>query len=832
MNATLQELDQQYALELRNYLAVAGEAALRRAYELGRRAVAEGLGVLELAAIHQRALLPLLSPVEDSERRARIMEAAGGFLAEALSPFEMALRGFQEANATLRRNLEELMAAEEELCQQNQKLADAHQAVEAEKQRYRELFDLAPDGYLVTDLAGIIQEANSAAEVMFQASRSELANSPLLPLVAGDDRTKFQTLLERLRSGQVAGMFEGEIRMAPRGGHPFPAALTASVVCDPAGRPAGLRWLLRDVTERKRAEEDRARLLIRERVARAEAEGARRLEFLAEASKLLAASLDYQETYASVGRLAVSYLADWCFVHVRDEEGIVRRLPGAFAASLAPAGVEEIEKAETGEVQPPRYVLEVMSSGTAEVIPSLDDESLRELARDPQELERLARLGLRSALLVPLLAQGRPVGCISLLSAQPERRYGPAELVLAQDLAHRCALALDNSRLYEQVIVERDRAEKASRAKDEFVAILSHELRNPLMPIIGWARVFKNQPLVTRDSLLSEGVRSLERNALNIGRIVDDCLDLARITERKFRLELQTGDLNQIAAAAIEAVRETAQTKNIKFVVQLSAAPLNVNADRTRMQQVLMNLLTNAVRYTEPGGLVSIQSESCGQVVEVRVQDTGAGIAPDFLEHIFEPFRQGSAAWLTSPAGLGLGLAVVRQIVQIHGGTVTAESADTGCGSTFRLRLPLAPATTARPAEPQPAEPLSEGPLRVLVVEDSRDILSLMKIELESLGYSVLTAVDGKTGIDMAIRSLPDAIISDIRMPGVDGYELIRRLRQVPELASVPAIALTGFGMKTDIERALEAGYNAHAVKPIDAAQLSRLIRSLCSKPK
>ena len=379
------------------------------------------------------------------------------------------------------------------------------------------------------------------------------------------------------------------------------------------------------------------------------------------------------------------------------------------------------------------------------------------------------------------------------------------------------------------VIRERDKAENINRAKDEFLAILSHELRNPLMPAMGWTRVLKRQDSIMQDPTLSEGVKSLERNLQNIARLVGDCLDLTRISQGKIQLEKEAVDLNQTILAASEAVREMARNKGIYLAVEPSAAPLWLHGDPTRLQQVVMNLLVNAIKYTTSGGAIWVRSGNVAGMAELEVQDSGVGIDPKFREQIFEPFRQGTNAWLTSESGLGLGLAISRTIVDMHGGRIWAEAEGLGRGCTFRVRLPLAPPgeQAGRQAPERPARHRPRKPSQVLLIEDSRDILLLMKMELERLGYDVLTAADGVSGLQLARERPPDLIVSDVKMPGLDGYELIRNIRATPELASTPAIALTGFGMPSDVEKLRAAGFDACVSKPADPEEIFALIQKL-----
>ncbi len=832
MIQTSQELAEQYKTALEEYLAGAGEDALRRAYQLGRKAMADGLGVLEMAAIHHKSLAAILAGALTPQERVQAAEWAAHFFAESLSSFEMALRGFQEANTALRHNLKELQGVGEELQRQNQQLAAAQLSMEAEHQRYRELFDFAPDGYLVTNLEGTIQEANSAVAALFQVSQRFLTGVPLILFVAPEDHESFHTHLTRLQSGSLEKVENWQIRMQPQQGAPYLLALNVGIVRNTEGRLVGLRWLLRDITERKRIEEERAQLFIRELVARAEGETARRLAFLAEASTLLAASLDYETTPADVARLAVPYLADWSFVYLVEEPELLRQLAVAHADPAKAELVSRLQRRYPPGTKVPYPMNKVMRTGKSEMVLEVTETWLEALTSDAEHLRLVRELNLRCAMVVPLLVHGRSLGVIAFAAGDSGRRYSSGDLELAEELARRCSLAVDNARLYQQVVAERDRAAKASQAKDEFVAILSHELRNPLMPILGWARVLKNQSAIIQDPVLSGGVESLERNAQNIARLAEDCLDLTRISERKVQLEKEALDLNQVVEAAAGAAHELAHKKGLHFVLQLSPSRLMVSADKTRLEQVMMNVFTNAIKYTGNGDLVSVYSQEIENEAEVAVQDTGMGIPAELLEQIFQPFRRGTAGHLTSESGLGLGLAICQHMVQMHGGRIWAESPGPGCGSTFRIRLPLLPALATPPVPDQEklATPQKFKALRVLIIEDSQDVLSLIKFELGELGYSVLTATDGESGLEMARLELPDVIVSDIKMPGMDGYELIRRLRLEPELASKPAIALTGFGMQKDIKRAMAAGYNTHLRKPVDPRELSSLIQQLISK--
>jgi PAS domain S-box-containing protein len=812
------ELEKQYRSALLAFIQADTEQNLEKAYGVGRKAIADGYGVLQLAAAFQNVLKDVLSDLQAAKRTEHAVELAMSFFNESLSPFEMTLRGFIENNDKLRDSLQQLTNAQAELETQNEELSVA-------RQRYREQFDFAPDGYLVTDPAGIIEEANVAASLLLQVEQSRLVGNSLAIYLQGDGQNLFNAQLLQLQGGSYERVRDWQITVKPQGGRPFPAALTVAVLRDPAGKPAGLRWLIRDITQFKRSEAERSELLVRERVARAEADAARRLAFLAEASTLLSASLDSETTLQSVARLAVPFLADWCLVYIIDEDGSARRV----AVAQADPEQEQLARALAAYSPPslPEWVTRVLSNALSEIVPDVSLDLLESVAKNEEHLRIIKKIGARSAMVVPLLARGRTLGAIALVSTQAEREFADADRVLAEDLARRCAYAVDNARLYSEVILQRDKAEKASRVKDEFLAILSHELRNPLVPILGWARILKTRANGA-DEVLNEGIRSLERNARNIQRLVDDCLELVRTSTRHIRLELERIDLNSVIAASIEAVVPLAREKGLKVDVELSADPLWIVGDRTRLEQVIVNLLTNAVKYT-PSGAVEIRSERTSMQAQVRVRDSGIGIAPDFIEKVFEPFRQATSAWLTSDSGLGIGLSIAREIVALHSGRIWAESSGLRRGSDFFVSLPLSAAISSPDLDNGRDKDAQEGAkhLRLLLVEDSSDVRFLIQQELEWAGHKVYPAPDGMVALEIAKREVPDMIISDIKMPNLDGYQFLQQVRAIPELARIPAIAMTGFGMERDIEQARSAGYTAHLVKPVDIDEMDKLIQRL-----
>src|SRR5437868_144065 len=363
-----------------------------------------------------------------------------------------------------------------------------------------------------------------------------------------------------------------------------------------------------------------------------------------------------------------------------------------------------------------------------------------------------------------------------------------------------------------------------NRAKDIFLATLSHELRTPLTPVLGWINLLKTGNLDEKG--VTQALDTIERNALLQSRLIDDLLDISRIATGKLRFEPQPIDLITIVKAAIETVNASASARNITLELSLSERPPIVMGELERLQQIILNLLSNAIKFTEPGGRVSLDTEVDGLEARLHVEDTGSGIAPDFLPHVFDRFRQADGSTTRRYGGLGLGLAIVDALAKTHGGHVIAESEGLGKGARFTLVLPYsAQAQTA--SEKSPRAMQTKVKHRMLIVDDSPDTLTLLRAFFEQKGSHVMTATSAREAIKVATKYPPAIIISDIGMPDIDGYELLAALRRLPGLEKIPAIAISGYAMEEDRERAQSAGFSAHVAKPIDMDHLFALIQTL-----
>jgi signal transduction histidine kinase/ActR/RegA family two-component response regulator len=387
-----------------------------------------------------------------------------------------------------------------------------------------------------------------------------------------------------------------------------------------------------------------------------------------------------------------------------------------------------------------------------------------------------------------------------------------------------------------QIQASRQEALLASQLKDEFLATLSHELRTPMTPILGWAQILQrssNDP-----AKVLQAAEVIERNARAQNRIVDDLLDMSRIISGKVRLEVRLTDLADIADAALDTVAAAAAARGIRLEKDLQPGLPRVRADPHRMQQVLWNLLSNAIKFTGSGGSVSLTLRQAGLNLEIAVRDTGQGIAPNFLPHVFERFRQADSSNTRQHAGLGLGLAIVKELVELHGGHVRATSPGAGQGSTFSVSLPVAieeDGSMRGGTTPFPAVRMPEGALtgvQLMVVDDEADARALVEDILRNAGARVISAASAREAMLKFAQDQPDLLLSDIGMPGENGYDLVKQVRALPieSGGGVPAIALTAFARPEDRSRALAAGFQLHLAKPVEQGELLAAVSSLLAK--
>ncbi len=699
---------------------------------------------------------------------------------------------------------------------------------EAERARLEAVLHQLPAGVVIADAAtGRILHSNRQVE--------EILRRPLPPALERYEeyrgfhpdgrpyRAEEWPLARAIRTGEVVA--GEEIDVVRGDGVRATLFTSAAPIRDRDGCIIAGAVTFYDVTERERSELERGELLAREQAARVAAEAAeRRGAFLADASSALAGSLDYQTTLASLAHLAVPFLADWCKIDMLEPDGGLRRIAIAYAD---PMNAELARALATCPPDPrgthPRT--KVVQTGRSELLPEVTDEALVAAAADSEQLAVLRQLGYRSTMIVPLVARGQTLGAMTFVTAASGRRYDRDDLAVAEELARRAALAVDNSRLYRE-------AREADRIKGEFLMTLSHELRTPLSAVVVWARLLGNGKLDA--TKMPRALEAIERNVASLTRLVEDLTDVSRIAAGKLRLKAGPVDLWGVIAAAIVAVRPAARAKGIRLK-SIGGAARRVWGDGGRLQQVVWNLLSNAIKFTPEGGGVEIRVGLADGRAQIVVSDTGRGIGPDFLPFVFERFRQADSATTRTHGGLGLGLAIVRQLVELHGGTVRAESPGEGQGATFTVSLPI-PTFQLDGAEGHEAPGKVDAPslegLRVLVVDDEADARESLTVVLEQCGAVVTAVASAREALGALAHQRPDILVSDIGMPEEDGYSLIEKVRvlEAQRGGRIPAVALTAYAAPEDRRRALAAGYELHVPKPVTPEELVTAVANLSGR--
>jgi PAS domain S-box-containing protein len=676
---------------------------------------------------------------------------------------------------------------------------EARRSAEEARVRWQGVFDSAVDLMVLIDGDFVIVDANRAATDFLGRRRDELVGAHSSRFVAPQDRAPWVHRLRAAKAGSPS-CFEVSL-LAPCGaGHLF------EVTAAPNIGPALHLAMLRDIDGRRRGE----------RFAR----------FLDEASDVLAGSLDCEATLATVARLAVPAIADRAAIDMFDGNS-PRRVAVAHAD---PARAEQEQRLERSEARAP--------TGAPEIYERIPDERSGDDVADPEELAVLRSLGFVSSMHVPLRVQGRAVGTISLACSDVRRRFRCGDLPFAKELAHRASAALENTRTFLE-------SQEANRAKDEFLATISHELRTPLNAILGWTTMLRRKPDVDPKKALD----TIERNARAQMRLIEDVLDVSRAVTGKLKIEPAEVDLGNVLRAAVDVLMPMAEAKAIALDVRIENGVCRFSGDADRLQQAFWNVLQNAIKFTGKSGRVTARLACSDAGAELVIADSGRGIPADFLPFVFERFRQADSSTTRAEGGLGLGLAITKHIVELHGGTVIARSRGEGHGATFTIALPAqvleapsgsgAPGRSARPSSGVYLSPGSTeqvqglSGVKILVCDDDEDGRELLAAVLAAEGADTLTAANGSAVLAAFRQFGPHVLVSDVGMPQIDGYELIRQIRAMPEDegGQVPAIALTAHAGGEDELKALLAGYQVYVTKPIDPSRLVHIVGNLVGRP-
>ncbi|MEH2181936.1 hybrid sensor histidine kinase/response regulator [Nostoc sp.] len=456
------------------------------------------------------------------------------------------------------------------------------------------------------------------------------------------------------------------------------------------------------------------------------------------------------------------------------------------------------------------------------------------VARYSNLVQEYAQYNYSAWISIPLIIEGRAIGGMSLAFTEIQK-FNQDDQAFMLALAQQCAQAMERARLYEAEQTARKAAENANRIKDEFLAVLSHELRSPLNPILGWSKLLQTKKL--DEKTIPQALKTIERNAKLQAQLIEDLLDISRILQGKISLNIYPVDLTSVILAAMETVRLSAEAKSIEMHISLEPNLGQVLGDSSRLQQIVWNLLSNAVKFTPEGGRIDIRLSSCfksnSNSAIIQVSDTGKGIDPNFLPYVFEYFRQENSSTTRKFGGLGLGLAIVRHLVELHGGTVQVESEGEDRGATFTVRLPLIQNQLEIKQDSSDSEPSSNlNGVKILVVDDDTDTREFIVFLLEQYGANVTAVTSANEALVTLAQSLPDIVLSDIGMPEVDGCMFMRQLRTLPpeQGGQIRAIALTAYAGEMNAQQVLRAGFNKHIAKPVEPSELIDAIANLIAE--
>lgn len=652
---------------------------------------------------------------------------------------------------------------------------------------------------------------NRTYEEWFGHPAAAVYGKPMWEVLGKAAYQTIRSYVEQVLAGQQV-TFESEVPYQDGGTRYVQATYIPRF--DSQGKVEGFVALVSDISQRKQAEAQ-----IRQQTLRS--------QILAEVSQAFSeALLDYQAVLDTITRRCANVLGDGCVIRLLSEDGQWLNPVAVYHRNSDARTFMQEYLVKTNQKADEGLHARVLQTNQPLVLPAV---SMAELQRrvSPSILPYLERFQISSIVIAPLRARGRVIGTIGMLRDQPGRPYTADDQVFLQNLADRAALGIDNARLYRE-------AQQANRIKDEFLAVLSHELRSPLNPILGWAKLLQARKLDEATTVAA--LATIERNAKLQAELIEDLLDVSRILQGKLSLNMVSVDLVSTIQAAIETVRLAAEAKSIQIRTEFDPSVEKILGDAARLQQVVWNLCSNAVKFTPVGGQVEIRLKYSASQAQIIVSDTGKGIAPDFLPHVFDYFRQADSATTRKFGGLGLGLAIVRHLVELHGGTIQAESRGEGKGATFTVQLPLLKSNENRAIETGKKPPsLAASPLhpltglQILIVDDDADTREYLAFLLEQAGAAVTSVASAREAFACLTQSKPDLLLSDIGMPDMDGYMLLRQVRTLPieQGGNIPAIALTAYAGEINQQQAIAAGFQRHVAKPVEPDELIRTITSL-----
>jgi PAS domain S-box-containing protein len=673
--------------------------------------------------------------------------------------------------------------------------------------RLAALVDSSDDAIVSKTLEGQIQTWNAAAERLFGYTAAEIVGKPIMIIVPPELQAEERQILERLKRGERIDHFE-TVRLA-KDGHRIPVSLTVSPVRDSQGVIVGASKIARDVSERQRSERE---LRFTQGQLKAHADA---LSKLNECTARLWSCHTLQEGFEEILKTVVELLgADQGHMQLLDDKDGVLRI--AAQLGFGPDFLRAFREVTLADNSAPGRALRWRARIVIEDIEADSPyESLRPMAR---------AAGYRAVVSTPLIGpDGILVGMLSTYFKAAHRPTAPELGILDLFVRHACDF-IRRCTMEQALRLREESLREGDRRKDEFLALLAHELRNPLAPV-RYALSAMRKPGLTNEQR-ARANEVIERQVIHMTHLLDDLLDVSRITRGSVELKKGCTELAPVIASAIDAARPVIDGKQHTLTLDLPAQPVYLEADGVRLTQVFANLLINAAKYTDPQGSIRVQALCAGDELVVSIADDGIGIAPEMLPRLFTLFTQAHSASERSEGGLGVGLALVRGLVTLHGGRVEARSAGLTQGSEFVVHLPLGtplPAPVVRIA----AKARSNGGLEVMIIDDNQDVADSCATLLALSGHRVRTAYAANQGLELAQDLPPDVMLLDIGLPDMSGYDLAARIRATAWGRETILVAVTGWGQESDRERAFSSGFDYHLTKPISTDALETLLQSL-----
>jgi PAS domain S-box-containing protein len=710
--------------------------------------------------------------------------------------------------------------------QRTRELSDAHSFLDS-------VIENIPNMIFVKDAQDLkFVRFNRAGEKLLGLKKEDLLGKTDFDLFPHDQAVHFQSKDRATLAGhQILHIPEEVIQTATNGQRTL--STKKIPVFNSNGTPQYLLGISEDITDRQKLEQERQKFFQAEVERTEAAKASQRLNFLSEASVVLGSSLNFETTLENLTKLAVPTIADWCSIQLVGPDGAIKQLAVTHSNPEKVQWARELYEKYPINLEATYGTAQVIRTGKSELATTITPDLIEKVAKDAEHSELLRGLGFRSYICAAIRAHGQILGALTLVTTDESgRRFVESDLRLAEELGSRAGISVENARLYQE-------AQNLNRVKDEFLATLSHELRTPLNVIQGNAELLISKDFDLTEAEEAASLEAIYRNAKAQTAMIGDLLDVSSIITGKVSFKPTSIDPAATVVEIIEGLKPTAAAKGVKLVTDFTSAPAHVMADVTRMHQIVWNLVSNALKFTPGDGVVHIKVCDRGSSWAIDVQDTGRGIDREFLPYVFDRFRQEDGSNTRRYGGLGLGLAVVRHLVELHGGTVEADSKGKGHGAKFIATFPYLKENPRASAGQKLAAPESSlqntasvrlSNIKVLLLEDSDDNRMLIQLILKGAGAEVVEAASAAEAREKLRTFSPDVIVSDIGLPDESGLEFMRKLRRESSEKFVPAVALSAYVREVEIADALSAGFQAHVAKPLNPAKLLETVAQVLRK--